>query len=237
MELKFFTCKDAKNCNLIITDATGTWLQENDDPVTGYFRRSDVVIIDVVIQYDPDDVKVLDTIIVPYGQSAYVRLNSDGWYFVYHVVIPTRVWFSNAGDHLFQYDTVYYYDEDTGKYYKYRDYSTQETTLEEILEINPINTTINKICQNYFSLCELNACYIKLIEQLLDINGKCKNLDLQQMYFNRDLIWSTLNVIKYAVDVGDYEGAALRLKRMNRCNGLCKDSIDKIKSSGCGCSN
>lgn len=61
------------------------------------------------------------------------------------------------------YESVYY--TDGTNVYKYnpktRD-TTQVTDLSEIIEINPVNTTISVTSKDYVSICFLTKCYINL---------------------------------------------------------------------------
>jgi hypothetical protein len=45
-----------------------------------------------------------------------------------------------------------------------------------------------------------------------------------------------INVIKYLSELGDLEGAVVRLNKLDYCNGLCKKINDiTLNYSGCGC--
>jgi len=59
-----------------------------------------------------------------------------------------------------------------------------------------------------------------------------------QDIFNRDLVWMTINVIKYSIEIGQYYEAQRFLENLIGCGNICAEYIsDNKKGSGCGCSN
>lgn len=241
MEVKLNICKlgGEKSCAIRISDATTDFLPEDSStPVFQKFKMSEVKSIDVVRFNTINETKILRVFISDIDLSNIFEIKEDGWYDVHHIVLPTKEWFDQAledGGMIYTYDTVYYIDNE--KFYKYKNSVTTEICIEEILERNPLNTTISVACQNHFSIFYLMHCYILLAEKLLSINLRCENNQLSELTFNRDVLWMAINIIKYSVEFGDLEGATVRLSKLNYCNGLCKKlNNDTLNISGCGCS-
>jgi hypothetical protein len=45
----------------------------------------------------------------------------------------------------------------------------------------------------------------------------------KELIYKRDLLWSALNVIKYMIEIDQYEEAERLLERIMGCNGLCNN--------------
>ena len=156
MEVKLNICKlgGEKSCAIRISDATTDFLPEDSStPVFQRFKRSEVKSIDVVRFNAVNETKILRVFISDIDLSNVFEIKEDGWYDVHHIVLPTKEWFDKAledGGMIYTYDTVYYIDNE--KFYKYKDAVTTEICIEEILERNPLNTTISVACQNHFSI-------------------------------------------------------------------------------------
>lgn len=240
MIVKLNVCKlgGEDNCYLKIVDASTDFLPENSEtPEFQKFKLSEVKNIDVIRLNGIDKTDILKVFISDVGLSNTFKIEKDGWYDIQHIILPTKEWFDKAlaeGGMIYTYDTVYYVDGE--KLYKYKDMTTTEVKIEEILNRNPINTTISLACQDHFSIFYLMHCYILLAEKLLSVNLRCKDEQLSELTFNRDVLWMAINIIKYAVEFGDLSGAAVRLSKLDYCNGLCK-KLDSgtLNISGCGC--
>lgn len=130
----------------------------------------------------------------------------------------------------------YYYKD--GKFYHFYN----EIDLATLLEINPNVSNLEITYDYYFQTCRLRKCYINVCYQIFDqaasINCNKSIID-KELIYKRDLLWSALNVIKYMIEIDQYEEAERLLERITGCNGLCNnlqnDCNKKYKSSGCGC--
>ena len=126
-------------------------------------------------------------------------------------------------------------------YYYFNDsfyHQGQEVELQELIELNPQVTGIDVTYDYYFQTCRLKRCFINMCYEVFDTqHSVCKNLKLDQnLVYNRDLVWSALNAIKFMVEVDQYEEAERLLERIMGCNGLCKNSCpDSHSNSKCGC--
>lgn len=234
MKILFNLCK-SKNCGINIID-NSTYL-DSDEFVYQEFKASDVFCIDVLEKHVIDSDSILTVKInKSFGQSNFINLK-DGWYSLHHIVLPSQDYFNRlkeVGGVLFKYETFYYTDGE--KFYKFKGNLQQETTINEIIERNPINTSILEYQVNYLSVCEINECYIKLAKASLDSYIRCKPKAGSELLFNRDVVWMTLNVIKYYVELGEMESAEIILNKLDTCNGFCKH-LNKLSGNekGCGC--
>ena len=232
------------NCKCEITvEDTSTYLQEDSTSFQkGSFKESDTM--PMVLLY-------LNTIENPSIKSVTfnkeVPVKFDGWFTVYYVVLPTRQWFQNAlrassqVDILGVYDSVYYTDGANVYKYNPRTQNTSEVTdLAEIIEINPVNTTISITSKDYVSICFLTKCYINLCQQIFESKGltQCwnkNNIDSELIY-KRDLVWMAINVIKYMVECNQLYEAERIIELLHSCNGVCSDKKVRNNVKGCGCS-
>lgn len=178
----------------------------------------------------------------------------DGLYKVSHIILPTQVWLayvkSKDATALQAYNLIYYYNTTDGKYYKYIDDThISEVTLTEILAINAVapvlitdkTSTIIRTDKNTFSTCFLTDCFNNVCKNLLTtLPTTCKNKvdDLQSLIFTRDLLWMSINVIKYCLDLQQLYEAQRYLEGVTYCN-TCPDYLSKTNSNstGCGCNN
>ena len=126
----------------------------------------------------------------------------------------------------------YYQD---GKFY----YLLEEISLQELVQLNPNVTGLSVTYDYYFQLCKLKKCFINICYEIFDTQAsiKCNNSKLDSnLIYKRDLIWSTLNVIKYMVEIDQFEEAERLLERVTKCNGLCNNMCsDSVNVSNCGC--
>ena len=123
---------------------------------------------------------------------------------------------------------LYYYNE--GKFYK----NLEETSLQEILEVNPETAGIQKTFYYYFQLCRLRKCYVAAASKVLNeaASIRCESKVSSFDTYKRDLLWSAINVISYLAEMEQFEEAERLLERIMGCNGLCESDIN---SCGCGC--
>lgn len=234
-----------KNCKIVVQDNT-TYLSESSTGVSkGNFKYSDTSSI-VVLQHNKLQETIIKNPTYWDHSSSYltVPIEFDGWFTVNYLVLPNREWFNKeasktSGSALDLYSIVYFAEED--HVYKYIDNNIEETTLEEILEVNPTDTTISKISKDYISICFLQQCYINLCQQIFNQRGfsPCwnkNNID-SELIFKRDLVWMAINVIKYMTTLNQLSEVERIIEMVNGCNGLCQSNTTyQSSSSGCGCS-
>lgn len=243
MELNINIITDA-HCKVIIEDRTEYLKESATSTAKGNFKYSDTVSI-IVLQHN----KTKETIVKPptydYHKSQYIDIpiEFDGWFTINYLVLPNKEWFDtefNKGNTsaLGLYNIVYFVEK--GHVYKYINGEIDSASIEEILEINPINTTISKTSEDYVSICFLQKCYINLCQQIFNDRAfsQCWNksgVDSELVY-KRDLVWMAINVIKYLTEFNQLAEVERIIEQITSCNGLCKsNSTYQPESSGCGC--
>lgn len=151
-----------------------------------------------------------DQVIIKTKESDQVLFNTsfDGIYDIMTIKVPIDPVSNN-----------YYYLN--GKFYN----GEQEITIMDLLDSKELDIKVEK----YFNKCKLRQCYIDICYKIFNqsSNNCGKGIDSNLLYI-RDLIWMSLNVIDYMVEMEQYDEAERLLDRVTGCNGLCK-------SSNCGC--
>lgn len=250
MDLQIKVCTN-DNCKVIILDETGTgengYLPESSTAIVkNRFKYSDTVSIDVLQHNKVGGAEIqlpVYTLHKDGEKSVTLPVGFDGWFNVYHIVLPTKDWFQRELDKttasaINMYNTVYYSD---GIYiYKYFNGVSTTVPIDEIVERNVDDTTISRIYNDYVSICFLKKCYISLCHQIYNSRGfsKCWNKDstAAELAYKRDLVWMTINVVKYMVQSNQLADAERIIERIGGCNGLCKSEYRKWPERGCGCS-
>lgn len=131
---------------------------------------------------------------------------------------------------------IAFYDDGKFYYKKAKEdlYRAEETTVQDLVQLNHTLTNIDVTYYYYFQVCKLRACYNALAQKVLDerSNIRCNNnkVNSEDIYL-RDLVWSALNVIIYMAEQDQFEEAARLLESIVGCNGLCKGE----DYSNCGC--
>lgn len=224
-----------KNNELIIHDQN-SYLSEN---ITGYakdkYRYSDTMSV-VILHKDDKVYSYLSE--HASNKITKVKLNDDGLYNMYYIVIPNQKWIDNVPESIKnKYDVIYYYDGE----------NVCKISNGVIVTVNPVelegnisNSTIKKETYEFISTNLLWNCYINLCYQIFNDRGmsSCwnKNKIDSELVYKRDLVWMALNVINYLSDIGQTNEIQRILKQINGCNGLCKSNTSSPASSGCGCS-
>lgn len=245
LKINLITCNTCDNCKVTVQDISTYLPEDNIGTVKGKFKFSDTVSIDVLQLNKPQDVTYLNPTFAKHSslEQTTLEITSDGWYSLIHLVLPSQEWFNKElskqeGSALGLYNIVYFASND--KIYKYINENIYEVTLSEVLEINPINTTISKTSKDFVSICFLRKCYVNLCQQILNSRGfsscwKDNKID-NELIYKRDLVWMSINVIKYLTECEQLAEVERILETINGCNGLCTSSNSFQRSNGCGCS-
>ena len=244
MELKInITTSDS--CKVIIQDQSEYLPESFVGTVKNKFKYSDTVSIDVLQHNKVKETIYRDPTYTIHETNEFVQIpvKFDGWFTVNHVVLPSDKWFEREkqkaeGSALGLYSIVYY--SDGNNIYKYVGGNIVQTTINEVLEVNPTNTTISKTDKDYVSICFLRKCYINLCKQIFNERGfsPCwnKNAVDSELVYKRDLAWMAINVIKYLTECEQLSEVERIIETLQGCNGLCTPSNITSKTSGCGCS-
>lgn len=244
MDLNINIITDA-HCKVIIEDNTEYLSETSAGTSKGGFKYSDTVSV-IVLQHNKAEKTVVKNPTYNYHTSNYIEIpvGFDGWFTINYIVLPNKIWFDRerekpSGSALSLYNIVYFVDD--GYVYKYVNGEISGASIEEVLEVNPINTTISKTNKDYVSICFLQKCYINLCQQIFNDRGfsQCwnKNSIDSELVYKRDLVWMAINVIKYLTSLNQLSEVERIIEQINGCNGLCKsDTAYKPSNSGCGCS-
>lgn len=228
-------------CELIVQDNSPYLCEQEELEVFDKFKVSHRVGIDVIQQNKLSGTSISEYAVSEGIDPIKINIEFDGWGTLTHIVIPNGEWFEwqlSLGESsiLDYYNTVYF--SDGGKFYKFRDGNVTEIQLEELVEVNPEHTTISKYVEDFVSICLLVQCYLNLCKQLLEsacLDVKC-NTASSELIYKRDVIWMAINVIRYLVELHEYEEAERILETVGGCNGLCKNELSKgTRPGGCGC--
>ena len=233
------------SCKIIVSDISTYLAEDFSGTVKGKFKYSDTVSIDVLQHNKTTETVYRDPIYTKHDtlQPINIPVEFDGWFDVIHLVLPSIEWFNreidkSEGSALGLYDLVYF--SDGIDIYKYLDGNVSQVTINEVLEVNPINTTISKTNREYVSICFLRKCYINLCQQIFEDRGfsRCwnKNKVDSELIYKRDLVWMAINVIKYLTECEQLAEVERIIETIQGCNGLCVSSNLTSKTNGCGCS-
>ena len=227
-------------CKIVVQDVSTYLAEDFSGIVKGKFKYSDTISIDV-LQHN----QTLKTIYTKHDtlKSIDIPIGFDGQFSLVHLVIPNIEWFNKElekteGSALGLYDIVYF--SDGIDIYKYINGETSQVTIDDILEINTVNTTISRISRDFVSICFLKKCYINLCQQIFNDRGisKCwnKNKVNSELIYKRDLVWMAINVVKYLTQCEQLAEVERLVEIINGCNGLCSQSNSSQNSNECGCS-
>ena len=233
------------SCKIMVSDISIYLAEDFSGTVKGKFKYSDTVSIDVLQHNKTTETVYRDPIYTKHDtlQPINIPVEFDGWFDVIHLVLPSIEWFNrevdkSEGSALGLYDIVYF--SDGIDIYKYLDGNVSQVTINEVLEVNPINTTISKTNRDYVSICFLRKCYINLCQQIFEDRGfsHCwnKNKVDSELIYKRDLVWMAINVIKYLTECEQLAEVERIIETIQGCNGLCVSSKLTSKTNGCGCS-
>ncbi len=233
------------SCKIMVSDISTYLAEDFSGTVKGKFKYSDTVSIDVLQHNKTTETVYRDPIYTKHDtlQPINIPVEFDGWFDVIHLVLPSIEWFNreidkSEGSALGLYDLVYF--SDGIDIYKYLDGNVSQVTINEVLEVNPINTTISKTNRDYVSICFLRKCYINLCQQIFEDRGfsRCwnKNKVDSELIYKRDLVWMAINVIKYLTECEQLAEVERIIETIQGCNGLCVSSNLTSKTNGCGCS-
>lgn len=240
-------------CELVITDLTqdsDEYVLETVEDASAYytnnkFKYSETCTINLIYKVGTtSDDELLANICTDhclYLDEAHYALPSDGYYKIYHFILPTESWYESAGEKslVVMVRDVFTCDPETGKIYKRtsRNPVRDEQSVEDLIEQIGLDTnTVSGAMFQQFSICQLYGCYIALCKPVFESkNYRCADkTGLSDVIFKRDFIWMTINIIKYYVEDGLFMEAQRLLEEVNYCGGFCNE-LPVRSESGCGC--
>lgn len=231
-------------CKVIIRDNSEYLPETFTGIVKGKFKFSDTISVDVLQHNKAQETVYRDPTYTSHDIISPIQIpvKFDGWFTVVHIVLPSKKWFESEllktqGSVLGTYNIVYF--SDGIDIYKYINGDILQVTIDEILEINPIDTTISKTQKDYVSICFLRKCYINLCQQIFNDRGfsSCgnKNKIDSELIYKRDLVWMAINVIKYLTEYEQLAEVERIIETIQGCNGLCTSTNIINETNGCGC--
>lgn len=209
--------------------------------VANKFKFTDTIAIDV-LSSNSARVRSLDTIYTcrkDNNKDKKITFSStkDGWFTVYHIVIPTKKWFEEnyleADTLSFKYNVVYYADNHI--LYKYENDIISIVKIDELLDNNCTNSTITRVKKEYFNISNLITNLANLYKEIFKkrlFYGNCnlKVCDANRLRASRDLILHHVKYEEYA------EAQRVLEKTMFVREGNNKlVTRDNSKKSICGC--
>ena len=235
----------SNNCKIIVSDISTYLAEDFSGTVKGKFKYSDTVSIDILQYNKTTETIYRDPVYTKHDtiQPINIPVEFDGWFEIIHLVLPSIEWVNKEiskgeGSALDLYNLVYF--SDGIDIYKYLGGNVSQVTITEVLEVNPINTTISKTSRDYVSICFLRKCYINLCQQIFEGRGFSKCFDRtkisSELIYKRDLVWMAINVIKYLTECSQLAEVERLIESINGCNGLCDNSNITSNTNGCGCS-
>ena len=228
----------------------------------GRYKYSECKTLNVVVKIETDKVTLTDIVLHNHDQleedpttpgnyiygleKSSFTVKKDGYYVVNHLVIPTTKWLENTylqqdDEYRAAFGTVYIINDDN-VIYKYTDEGFVECTVRELIERNPINTTIEKCVIDVFYTGFLQMCYINYCKKLFTkltkhCNSNCEPEDVKDVTYIRDFLWMTLNIIDYQIKFKQFMEAQRVLEMTNHCGSFCQNQeLNAGPSTGCGCS-
>ena len=230
-----------------ITQTFNEYLPEDNDVyiTPGRFKYSETYTVNVIKYVSTKGVKVLDVKITShvdeYGDAVfcdetYYPLLHDGHYVIDHLVIPNIECVENKIN-IADYDRIY--TTDGHEFFKLTNGVLEKCSISELTEPNEYRTTISKAFQETFSLYRLNDTYLELCNQHL--HKLMKNLCAKEKEahdIELDLVWLSINAIKYNVEFGMLDQAQRLLEEIHKCTGIAKlvnNNLNTNNGYGCKC--
>lgn len=233
-----------ESCKFQVLDTTNGesgYLSDSSEVVKDRFKFSDTIKI-YALQINKLDSNYLQYSSIQWlAENKYVDIPTefDGWFTLNYIVIPTKEYVEVHKEELKELYTAIYCSDGVNLF-KLQNDQFIDVQLEEILEVNSVDTTISKCVEELVSICYLKKCYIDICKQIFELRGFSKCLTNgsidSQLIYNRDLIWMTINIISYLVEFGEFEEAERIIELFGGCNNVCKSKYTTTTSNGCGCS-
>ena len=238
--VKFDICQET-GCSLTITGNSDYGNTSN----LGQTTYKESITINVLVLKKVKSEKVIQSEVSHYCDDIEkevsdidtINIQEDGHYTVYHIIIPTI-----SQDELVSYTqdlTTQYYWYENGKIY-YKDGDDKKEYKGNILELLSTDNNIRYACKDIFVLCHLQECFVNHCKDIFSnlYTFQCSKKSSKVDTFNRDLLWMTINVIKYYIENGQYSAAQALLEEFESCGStICKQSSStKLNSNSCGCS-
>lgn len=209
-------------CNKIISDSNCNTIVQDEE-----FETGNAYVY--ILQYNNSEEEQQVFIREKEKEEIKFTIGKDGFYTLCSLIVPTdptKKYFFKDGTFYKNVETVSSNNEVT---------TIQERVeLEELIEINPSVFNFHTQYYYYFQICKLRKCYINACQDIINkrasLNCDANSISKQDIY-KRDLLRSTIDVLKYLVEMQQFKEAQRLLERVTSCNGLCNN----YNPCGCGC--
>lgn len=240
MNIEFKICKHG-TCGLSVTGLEQEGQYYTDFPKDlGQFSYAGTVTLNIIVPVDSnniEDYNKLEYQINNHSDDSDISIfqfKQDGLFKIVHVILPTLTEFNqldNSVRKLYDNEIIYLYNKEQ-IYKKVLGGDLQLVPIEEIVESENLKQ-LYKDTQYTFCTCYLQKCFYEYAQQFLNKLNTCDKEDIK----NRDIIFMSLHVIKYLIDLGRYFEAQELMQKLHKCSGLCKQAKNvNFNTNSCGCS-
>lgn len=224
---KMFKVDQYCDCSVRITDTTHSLY---DQESLYSFKYEDTMTLDIIIYNNSISPKLQAIVFTDhngYLTEVKLPLSKDGWYTIYHIILPTDKWYykeqQNRFNKLNKYKDIYITD---GKsIYRRENGELVKLEILDLLREDLNKTTAHIYSKDIFSTCYLEECYISICNKLLS-----KDSDTQIEY-QRDFIWSTLEIINILVQNTNLRQAQSIIEEVMNCKGFCFSNVENKSTS------
>lgn len=233
--------------NILVKDTTVYEPESSIGKSFDSFKQSETGSVFVLEYHKNDNEKeYISPIIINSHQSSSeykIKIPKDGWFTVYHIILPTKECISSFSEAEMRGITFGYYLDSDNIYDRNRkddNGNPLKVSISEVLEGNTRIATTQLSSQDYISVLNLQKCLVNLCQQIfnnLGAFGKCfaTNSNSKELIFKRDLILMAINVIKYMSKYNMTAEAARIINQLEGCNGICTGTNDSHNIQGCEC--
>ena len=221
---KMFKVDQFCGCNIRITDTAHSLYDQNN---LYSFSYKDTMTLNVVIYHKSTSDQLYAIVFTDhngYLTEVNLPLSNDGWYTIYHIILPTDTWYYRESRNRFN------------KLSKYRDvYVTNGKNVYrlengELVKLDILNfitedlskTTAHIYLKDIFTTCYLEECYISICEEYI----KSKEVDLSQIQYKRDFIWCSLEILRLLKDNSNLNLAQSLIEEIMSCKGFCFNNVE-----------
>jgi hypothetical protein len=166
------------------------------------------------------------------------QLIQDGTYTIKRFFIPSLEFYTaNSDNSIFDGVDMYYTDGD--QIYFIISGTPTVISILDLLNANLLTSNCISTSATFVSTCYTNQCYFKILSTLLEIGiGACSYPDQTKyntLLQSRDLLYMTLEIIKYLKDVNNITQIQKLIEVVDICGGVCASTLNTTSSTNCGC--
>lgn len=258
MKTEFKICKHGVY-GLSVTGLEQEGREYTDSPTqVGEFSYKDTVTLNILVPVndnDEEDYSKIEYAINDHSEDldvSILKFVKDGLFKVVHIILPKlevfQRWRTEAeGEGVSGDSTHIYYKYANTTVYCYKDGSVVKiaphgslvTDLEYVSNVDLIKEAKEKQPKIYsgvqytFSTCYLQQCFYEYAQEYLNKMSRCTVEDTR----DRDIVFMTLHILKYLIDLGRYFEAQTLIQKVNKCSSICRQSKTITSNiSSCGCS-